>query len=75
MHVKVFWSEFPHASALSTHPRGVLEEFHAERQTEAEVMGKRLEEELALQAASFEARNTALQVRYGVLSPQWLKPI
>lgn len=38
-------------------------------------MGKRLEEELALQAASFEARNTALQVRYGVLSPQWLKPI
>lgn len=45
--------------------RGVLEEFHAERQTEVEVMEKRLKEELALQASSFDEIKTALKVRCG----------
>lgn len=48
---------------LCTYLRGVLEEFHAERQTDVEVMDKRLKEELASQAASFEATKATLKVR------------
>lgn len=51
-------------------PRGVLEEFHAERQTEVEVMGKRLEEELASQAASFEEIKAAIKVGCGAVRMQ-----
>ncbi|CAM9863373.1 unnamed protein product [Scytosiphon promiscuus] len=44
--------------------RGVLEAFHAERNTEMEVLNKRRKEELGDQAASFEKREMALKSAY-----------
>lgn len=43
--------------------RGVLEAFHEEKATELEVMNKRRQEDLASQAASFEATELSLKVR------------
>eukprot|EP00903_Cladosiphon_okamuranus_P013267 g12371.t1 len=44
--------------------RGVLEEFHAERQTDVAVMEKRLKDELAAQASSFEAAKATIKSSY-----------
>ncbi|CAM9370085.1 unnamed protein product [Pylaiella littoralis] len=44
--------------------RDVLEEFRAEGETEVKVMERRLKDELALQATSFDATKAALRVTY-----------